>query len=87
LRVLFTDDGWEDYEWWCDQPEQLPKVRALIRDIRRNPFAGLGKPEPLKGDLRGFWSRRITQEHRLVYEVSGKGADQVVTIVMCRYHY
>jgi toxin YoeB len=63
-------------------------VNALIEDARRHPFAGLGKPEPLKGDLAGWWSRRITAEHRLVYRVQGRrGADQRIEAAQCRYHY
>ncbi len=66
----------------------LLRLNALIEDARRSPFKGLGKPEPLKGDLSGWWSRRITGEHRLVYRVAGEpGEDQRIDIVLCRYHY
>jgi toxin YoeB len=62
-------------------------INDLIKDIKRDPFKGLGKPEPLKHALQGFWSRRITQEDRLVYRVSGKGESQQLEIIQCRYHY
>ena len=88
MRVLFTDYGWEEYRWWCtNDTTTLLRLNELIENIRRDPFRGIGKPEALKGSLAGFWSRRITSEHRLVYEVSGKGEAQTVTIVQCRYHY
>jgi toxin YoeB len=88
LRVLFTDNGWDEYRWWCtNDTEKLLRLNELIESVRRTPFKGIGKPEPLKQALAGFWSRRITGEHRLVYEVAGKGETQTVTIVQCRYHY
>jgi toxin YoeB len=89
LRVHFTDNGWDDYVYWFDHDREiLGRLNELIENIRRMPFKGLGKPEPLKGDLAGCWSRRITGEHRLVYTIEGKaGVDQRVTIVMCKYHY
>ena len=88
MRVLFTDNGWDDYRWWCsNDPEKLLRLNELIENVRRTPFKGIGKPEPLKGSLVGFWSRRITVEHRLVYDVAGKGETQTATIVQCRYHY
>ena len=88
MKVLFTDNGWEDYRWWCiNDTVTLLRLNELIENVRRDPFKGIGKPEPLKGTLAGFWSRRITAEHRLVYDVSGKGDAQTVTIVLCRYHY
>lgn len=65
----------------------LTKVDDLIRDTERNPFSGIGKPEPLKGDLAGWWSRRITGEHRFVYRVVGNGDDRSLQILSCRYHY
>ena len=88
MRVHFTDLGWEDYLWWsATDPEIHARINDLIEDIRRTSFKGLGKPEPLKGNLVGFWSRRITREHRLVYAVEGKGENQHVAIAACRYHY
>jgi toxin YoeB len=65
----------------------LAKINELIRDVRRSPFKGLGKPEPLKGELAGWWSRRITREHRLVYRAAGTGEDQRIEIASCRLHY
>lgn len=65
----------------------LARINELIEAIRRQPFQGIGKPEPLRGTLQGFWSRRITREHRLVYIVTGTGDAQAVSIIQCRYHY
>ncbi|MSP03477.1 MAG: Txe/YoeB family addiction module toxin [Acetobacteraceae bacterium] len=89
MRVHFTDLGWADYLHWSRQNAKThARLNELIEDIRRSPFQGIGKPEPLKGDLAGFWSRRITGEHRLVYAVEGRPDDeQRVVIAMCRYHY
>jgi toxin YoeB len=89
LKVHFTEDGWEDYRHWADHDQAvLGRVNELIEDCRRTPFKGLGKPEPLKGDLSGWWSRRISGEHRLVYRVEGRaGVDQRIEIAACRYHY
>ncbi len=85
----FTENGWEDFEYWMDtDPQIVIKIRDLLKSIRRDPFKEPGKPEPLKFGLKGFWSRRITQEHRLVYQVSGKkGGDQKCSIIQCHYHY
>ena len=88
MKLLWTEDAWEDYLHWQQvDPKVLTAVNTLIRDIAREPFKGLGKPEPLRHDLAGWWSRRITSEHRLVYRVSGKGAAQQIEIAQCRYHY
>ncbi|HEY8564111.1 MAG TPA: Txe/YoeB family addiction module toxin [Beijerinckiaceae bacterium] len=88
MKLLWTSDAWEDYLYWQQtDPKTLRAVNDLIRDVRRDPFRGLGKPEPLKHALKGWWSRRITGEHRLVYRVRGEGSDQVLEIAMCRYHY
>lgn len=89
MKVHFADDGWDDYLHWSRTDMAVhQRLYDLIEDVRRHPFAGLGKPEALKGDLSGWWSRRITGEHRLVYRVQGrKGEDQRVEIVQCRYHY
>ena len=65
----------------------LQRVNGLIAEARRRPFQGIGKPEPLKGNLKGWWSRRITGEHRLVYRVAGQGAEQALEILQCRWHY
>jgi toxin YoeB len=88
LRVLFTIQGWEDYRALReDNPKAHQKLDVLIAECRRNPFRGTGKPEPLKDNLKGWWSRRVTQEHRLVYRVSGSGDTQVIEIAQCRLHY
>jgi toxin YoeB len=88
MKVLWTDKAWGDYRYWHNNdPDTLKKINTLIEDIERNPFRGLGKPEALKFALSGWWSRRITQEHRLVYRVSGKPGEQVLEIAQCRYHY
>ncbi|MBX3456131.1 Txe/YoeB family addiction module toxin [Ferrovibrio sp.] len=88
MNLTFTPRGWDDYlHWQTTEPDMVEKINALLRDIRRDPFRGLGKPEPLKNDFAGWWSRRITAEHRLVYRVTGKGDEQRVEIAQCRYHY
>ena len=89
MRVHFTDNGWDDYLYWSNHDTDThQRLNELIEDARRTPFTGIGKPEPLKGELKGFWSRRITREHRLVYVIEGKpGDDQRIGIAKCRYHY
>jgi toxin YoeB len=88
MRLLWSDDAWDDYLFWQKTDQKiLQAVNDLIKDIRRDPFRGLGKPEPLKHDLAGWWSRRITGEHRLVYRVYGKAPNQMLEVVQCRYHY
>ncbi len=89
MDVFFTQDAWDDYRHWiATDAATLARLNALIEDARRHPFTGLGKPEPLKGALSGWWSRRLSGEHRLVYRVAGrKGADQRIEIAQCRYHY
>jgi toxin YoeB len=88
MKLLWTEDAWEDYVLWQkSDPKILQAINDLIKDVRRDPFRGLGKPEPLKHALAGWWSRRITGEHRLVYRVYGKGPNQVIEIIQCRYHY
>ncbi|HQW87585.1 MAG TPA: Txe/YoeB family addiction module toxin [Flavobacteriales bacterium] len=88
LRVEFTPTGWEDYCHWKESdPGVVERIHELIKDIGRDPFKGLGKPEPLRHDLAGYWSRRITGEHRLVHAMTGDKGGRKVTILMCRYHY
>jgi toxin YoeB len=89
MNFEFTLNGWEDFEHWITtDPDIVKKIKDLLNDIKKSPFAGLGKPEPLKHDLKGFWSRRITGEHRLVYKVEGKkGVNQKCFIIQCRFHY
>jgi toxin YoeB len=82
--ISFEEAAWDDYLWWQQNDKSVvKKINQLIRDIGRSPFEGLGKPEPLKHNLAGFWSRRITDEHRLVYLVEGAE----IVIAQCRYHY
>lgn len=84
MNLIFSDKAWEEYMYWQNTDKQiLKKINQLIKDIKREPFEGIGKPEPLKYELSGFWSRRISYEHRLVYEVS----DNYIAIVSCRFHY
>lgn len=82
--ICFEAQGWEDYLYWQQTDHKtLKRINQLIKDIQRNPFEGLGKPEPLKHNLSGCWSRRITAEHRIVYQAESDG----VIILQCRYHY
>jgi toxin YoeB len=83
VRIVFTTHGWTDYVSWADDRKTLTRINRLIREAARDPGAGPGKPERLSGDLSGYWSRRIDQEHRLVYTVEG---NQLI-IVQARYHY
>ena len=89
MDISFTPNGWEDLEYWIDyDPDTAKRIKDIIKSILQDPFRGLGKPEPLKYDLTGYWSRRITGEHRIVYKVSGtKGVDQKCLIIQCRFHY
>ena len=87
-RIVWTSHAWDDYMHWQKTNGKIASwINDLINDIRRDPFKGLGKPEPLKHVLQGFWSRRITQEDRLVYRVSGKEPNKQIEIIQCRYHY
>lgn len=84
MKIVFVDNAWSDYLYWQQFDKAIvKKINTLIKEIKRTPFQGAGKPEALKENLSGFWSRRINQEHRLVYAVE-KGA---VIILQCRYHY
>jgi toxin YoeB len=85
VKVSFSSNGWDDYLWWqAEDRKTLKRINKLIESIdREGPGVGLGKPEPLRGDLSGFWSRRITEEHRLVYTVE---AGEVL-VAQCRFHY
>lgn len=88
MKLLWKPHAWDDYlHWQRTDPGIVSKINDLIKDIKRDPFKALGKPEPLKNALQGWWSRRITQEDRLVYRVAGKGDAQQIEIVACRYHY
>jgi len=81
---VWDDDAWEDYLYWQTQDKKtLKKINALIKDIDRNGYDGIGKPEPLTGDLSGYWSRRIDEKNRLVYKI----VDGTIRIAQCRTHY
>jgi len=84
VKIVFSERAWEDYLYWQGQDRKtLARINHLIREVQRDPFAGVGKPEPLKHALGGYWSRRITDEHRLVYKVQ----DDALWIAQVRYHY
>ena len=84
MRITFSTNAWDDYVSWQGEDKKiLKKINELIKDIKCNPFDGIGKPEPLRFDLSGYWSRRIDREHRLVYKV----IDDDLLIYSCRYHY
>lgn len=84
MRITFSTNSWEEYtSWQAEDKQVLKKINSLIKDIQKHPYEGLGKPEPLKYDLAGFWSRRIDREHRLVYQV----VNQEILIYSCKYHY
>ena len=84
LDLLFLPEGWEDYLYWQTQDKKtLRRINALIKDIQRNPFEGIGKPEPLKGSYQGWWSRRIDEANRIVYKVE----DSQIVIAQSRTHY
>lgn len=84
MKKIWFDEAWEDYTYWQTQDKKtLKRINMLLKDIERENFYGIGKPEPLKGDLSGFWSRRIDDVNRLVYRIH----DNVVEIVSCRGHY
>jgi toxin YoeB len=84
MRIIFSSKAWEDYVHWQQADKKiLKRINDLIKAISREPFEGIGKPEPLRHGLSGYWSRRINDEHRLVYKVDGED----LLIAMCRYHY
>lgn len=84
MPIIWDDDAWDDYLWWQSQDRRvLKRINQLLHDIARHGNDGLGKPEALKHDLSGYWSRRITEEHRLVYKIT----DDQVHVASCRYHY
>jgi toxin YoeB len=88
VKVSFSDNGWDDYQHWINNDRKiLKRLNRLIEECHRDPFKGTGKPEPLRENLKGWWSRRITAEDRLVYRVQGSGKDQVLEIIQCRLNY
>lgn len=84
MKYVFVEESWEDYLYWQKiDKKMLKRINALLKDISRQPYEGIGKPEALKHNYRGFWSRRTDGEHRLIYQVT----DDEIRIVKCRYHY
>ncbi len=84
MKYIFVDESWDDYLYWQKiDKKMLKRINLLIKDISRQPYEGIGKPEPLKHNYRGFWSRRINQEHRLIYQVR----EDEIRIIKCRFHY
>lgn len=84
MKKIWFEEAWEDYTYWQTQDKKtIRRINALLKDTERDPFAGIGKPEPLKGELTGFWSRRIDEVNRLVYRASG----DTLEILSCRGHY
>ena len=84
MKLIFSENAWEDYLYWQNTDKQiLKRINELIKDIRKNKYKGIGKPEPLKHNLSGYWSRRINNEHRLIYKVE----EDKIMIAQLRYHY
>ncbi len=84
MKFVFTELSWEDYLYWQKNDKQkLKRINDLLKDISRNPYEGIGKPEPLKFNYAGFWSRRIDEEHRLIYRI----VEDEIQIAKCRFHY
>ena len=84
MKLIFSDEAWDDYLYWQKQDRKMvERINKLIQEVKREPFSGLGKPEPLKHALSGFWSRRITDEHRMVYRVEV----DALLLAQLRYHY
>ena len=84
MKYVFVDESWEDYVYWQNtDKKKLKRINELLKDIERNPFDGIGKPEPLKHTYSGFWSRRIDEEHRLIYRYE----NEEIHILKCRFHY
>jgi len=84
MKYIFVDESWEDYLYWQKiDKKMLTRINLLLKDISRHPYEGIGKPEPLKHNYRGFWSRRINGEHRLIYQAT----ENEIRIIKCRFHY
>lgn len=84
MTLAWADNAWDDYVYWQKtDPKTLKRINMLIKEIQRQPFSGIGDPEPLKHHWSGYWSRRIDREHRLVYRADA----EMITVVQCRYHY
>ena len=88
MKLQFTSAAWDDYcHWQTTDPAVITRINALLANARRDPFRGIGKPEPLRGELSGWWSRRINREHRLIYRCVGRGEEQSLEVIQCRDHY
>jgi toxin YoeB len=88
VKVVFTSAAWADYvQWQAEDAAVVARINLLMAECQRHPFTGIGKPEPLKRNLSGWWSRRINREHRLVYRVTGRDEAQALEILSVRYHY
>jgi toxin YoeB len=88
VKVTFDPEAWDEYlAWQREDTKVLERINTLIEECRRDPFRGVGKPEPLRQNLAGWWSRRITGEHRLVYRVRGAGETRALEVLSCRYFY
>lgn len=88
MRIIFSAQAWDEYLYWQGEDRKvLERLNGLLKECMRDPFRGTGKPEPLGGNLSGWWSRRINGEHRLVYRVSGKDETKALEVAQCRYHY
>ena len=84
MHLIFSDQAWDDYQYWPETDKRMVRrIHELLKAIRRHPHSGIGKPEPLRHSLAGYWSRRMDQEHRLVYRVT----DQGILLAQMRYHY
>jgi toxin YoeB len=84
MKITWFDEAWDDYVWWQTQDRKiLKRINQLLEDSKRNGYGGIGKPEPLKGEFRGFWSKRIDEVHRLVYRIK----DGFIEVVSCKGHY
>lgn len=84
MKISFQDDGWSDYLYWQNNDKKiLKRINSLVKEIIRDPYSGIGKPEPLKHSLSGYWSRRINDKHRIVYTVK----DKQLIIIQCKNHY
>ncbi len=84
MKYIFVDESWEDYVYWQNTDKKIVKrINELLKDVSRTPFTGIGKPEPLKFKYKGFWSRRINEEHRLIYQVR----NNEILIAKCKFHY
>ncbi|MBB3696315.1 Txe/YoeB family addiction module toxin [Flammeovirga yaeyamensis] len=89
MNILFSKTAWQQYLFWQTEDKKITlRIHELIKNIQRDPFKGIGKPEPLRQNLTGFWSRRINSEHRLIYRIVGKKNEgQRIEIISCQYHY